>query len=262
MVAVVPEQNRLYVWSRLTGTTTGTACGAFDLWALDLGSISEGCAPCKPAWTQLHPAGLPTGETLVTAASFYNPGDHRLYVWEPFDDTNACAWSVFDPVAGTWTRLAELSTNCTEYMSLVVDPVKQVSIAIGSAGSADPGGNFWMDISAGSAHAVHHPTVDSSCAGLANASSPALTWDSRRQQVVGYPGSGGAIYTVSVDTQAGAITCASESYGSTVGVDVPEDNNASGGAGEVFNKLHYDAPDDAYVLSDNPDQPAWVLNRR
>jgi hypothetical protein len=230
------------------------------LWALDLTSVNMSCAPnCNAAWTQLSPAGLPTTEVLVSAHAAYNPTDGKIYVFEPFDQTESGTVSVFDPIKNTWTKLNSLPTNSTLYLDIAIDAAQNLMLIMGSSGdSSAPSGNFWVDLSGADGYAFHHPGVDSSCSTLAAASGPALDYDSARNRIVGWPNSGNTLYFPTINKSSGSITCSSVSAGSTAGSDYPQPTGYDGGASETLGKFHYDSLNDIYVLHNNYNQPGWV----
>ena len=42
---VAANTNKLYVWARITGDTAGDGCGEFKMFALDLTTVNQSCAP-------------------------------------------------------------------------------------------------------------------------------------------------------------------------------------------------------------------------
>jgi Purple acid Phosphatase, N-terminal domain len=257
---VAPNTNKLYRWSVIAGTAGGTACANFNLWALDLTSVNQSCAPnCSASWTQITPSGLPTTEVIVSAHAAYNPADGKIYVFEPFDQTENGTVSVFDPVKNTWKKLNSLPTNSTLYLDIAVDASQNLMLIMGSSGdSTAPSGNFWVDLSGADGYAFHHPGVDSSCSALAASDGPALDYDSVRHRIVGWPNSGNKLYFPTINKSSGTITCSSVSAGSTAGTDYPQPTGYDGGASETFGKFHYDSLNDIYVLHNNSNQPGWV----
>ncbi|MGB6685790.1 MAG: fibronectin type III domain-containing protein [Candidatus Acidiferrum sp.] len=257
---VAPNTNKLYRWATLAGTTGGTACATFSLWALDLSSVNMSCAPnCSASWTQLTPAGLPSTEVLLSAHAAYNPVDGKIYVYEPFDQTESGTVSAYDPVKNTWTKLGSLPTNSTLYLDVAIDASQNLMLIMGSSGdTTEPSGNLWVDLSGADGYAFHHPAVDSSCATLAAADGPGLDYDSARHRIVGWPNTGNTLYFPVINKSSGSITCSSVNAGSTAGTDFPEPTGFDGGAGETLGKLHYDSLNDIYVLHNNYNQPGWV----
>jgi hypothetical protein len=257
---VAPNTNKLYRWAVIAGTSGGAACANFNLWALDLTSVSMACAPnCSANWTQLAPSGLPSTEALVEAHGAYDPVDGKIYVFEPFNAQEQATLSAYDPVKNVWTKLGGLSTNATLYMDIAVDASQNLLLIMGSSGdSINPSGNFWVDLSGADGYTFHHPGVDSSCSTLAAAGGPGLDYDSARHRLIGWPNSGNAIYFPTIDKASGNITCTTVSAGSTPGTDYPQPTGFDGGATETLGKFHYDALNDLYVLHNNYNQAGWV----
>lgn len=262
---VSPETNKLYVWARIGYDTADNGCATFQMWSLDLSTVNQACAPnCSGTWAQVTPAGLPATEGIVMASATYNPADKKAYVFESFDAVNDGAFSVFDPVANTWTRMNRTSTNTTLYMSAGVDAAKQIMVAVGNNNDApNPGGIYWMDISPGSAHAVHNAILDPTCNAITAVNAPPLTYDTRRQELVGLvPGNFQNFYIIDVNTLTNIATCPSESYGTVEGTSFPEHFNFDSGANSpMFHKFQYNEADDNYLLSANWDKTAWTLKR-
>jgi len=253
-----PRLNRLYIWARITGDTLGDGCASFNMWSLDTTTISQSCAPtCSASWAQITPAGLPSSENIVMSSAAPDLSSGLIWVWESFNGNGVASISKFDDVANTWTKTASLSTNATLYGSLGVDTLNQAVVVMSTPNDApNPGGSFWCDISTGCT-SINHPSLDASCSPIAINGS-ALTYDTLRQELVGWPGSGGTVYIVNVNKLSNTVTCVAESYGTVIGTDIPESFN---GGTPMFNKFHYDAPDDLYMLCANINTTCWKLKR-
>lgn len=263
---VAPNTNKLYRWAVIAGTAGGDACANFNLWALDLSTVNMACAPsCNAQWTQISGV-MPTSEGLVEAHGVFNHTDGKIWTWEPYGNAGGSAGcvGVFDPVAITFSHKQCLSTNSAEYMDLAIDESQDVAMIMGNSG-CQPGcaeptftGQIWVDLTGADGYALHKPSVDPSCATLAAAQSPGLDYDSARQTIVGWPGSGNTLYFPHVNKSSGSITCTTVNAGSTQGTDFPNPMGTDGGAGGTLGKFHYDPLNDIYVLDVVFDQPAWV----
>lgn len=260
---VADNTRQLLVGPRITGDVSGNGCSTTRLFALDLNTVSQACAPtCSQVWTELHPAGWITSETIIMMSGAYNHADGKVYTYESFNSTGNYSIGRLDLIANTFTKLSQGSTNATLYGSLGIDEANQAIVVFSTPNDApNPGGVFWCDLVTNCA-SILHPALDASCSAL-GINGSALTYDTVRQELVGWPGSGGTVYIVSVTKGSpGNVTCAPETYGTVAGVSFPEKFNANNGnTTPMFNKFHYDAPDDLYMLCANIDTTCWKLKR-
>jgi hypothetical protein len=243
----LPNQDEMFVFG---GSLDRCGFAGNSTWTLQLSSVLTSCAPnCAAKWAKQSPASVPAAVYGVTTA--YD-NEHGL-VW--LNDENNL-WS-YDPSAKQFTRRGN-ARSCYHGTG-VFDPEDQYFIQLDGCA---PYLSFWK-AATGSGVSQKNPALDSSCAGLVkanyngNSGYPGLAWDPIEKVVVGYANGGNVLYLLSPKTW----TCKTETYGSSQGVDYPQDDAPTEGGG-TFKRFNYFPNLDLFVLCNDPRNDCWYLRRR
>jgi hypothetical protein len=171
----------------------------------------------------------------------------------------------------SWT-LAGSGFNGEGYHSdAVIDPDRDYIVHVGNNPPSDSIG-YWplAGYKLGGAQIQHvTPTLDPSClnmmstwASLQNTTTITTTYvgiayDPIGRRIVMWPGAGNVIWYM--DT--GTWTCTSETYGSTMGVDYPQNTDTEGdpSATGTFSRFGYFPAYDIFVLCNDPRKDCWYL---
>src|SRR5262249_44358620 len=130
----------------------------------------------------------------------------------------------YNPATNTLSPKANISLG---YHSVgVVDPDDKLFIIIGPQSTSPMEGILYFDISSTSTFTLTRPTT-SNCGPVTNGAFATgqwpqyqgLAWDPISHLVVIYPNGGNVLYLLNPKTW----TCTTESYGSSQGVDYPQD---------------------------------------
>jgi hypothetical protein len=246
-LAYLPNQDEMF-----SSGGSLNACGFAGnaTWTLQLSSVLASCAPnCSAIWTKQNPKNVPAANYGITTA--YDTVQNILWL---NDDNNL--WS-YDPVANQFTKRASVS-SCY-HGTAVFDPADQYFIHIDGC---TPKLSYWSTAGKSSLN-QKNPAVDASCEGLfssslnGNSGYPGVVWDPIDKAVVAYPNAGNVLYLLHPKTW----TCTTETYGSTQGVDYPQDNAPTEGGG-TFKHFNYFPKLDLYVLCNDPRSDCWYLSRR
>jgi hypothetical protein len=249
-IVYIPGQDEM---ASFAGATSPNGNGTENVWLLGMGSVLASCAPnCNPNWTDL---GAIMSSGSVGTVSGYDPNTQGVWVATQND------LFFFDPATNALSTKATMSLG---YHSVgVVDPVDNYFIIIGPQNASPEEGILYFDISSTSTFTLNRPTTTNcgpvTSGAFANGEWPqyqGLAWDPVSQQVVIYPNGTNTLYLLNPKTW----TCTSETYGSTQGVDYPQDtvinNLGSNGTWKHFN---YDPGLDVFVVCNDPYNDCWYL---
>jgi hypothetical protein len=222
-----------------------------SVWKLELSSVTASCAPnCNPQWTMVA-----TNSDIgsVGNTSDYDPNTGLVWM------ANQNVIGTIDPASGAYTRKAFTST--TYLATGVIDPVHKYYIYLGAMNDVpgQPTGVTYWSIAAGSTFTQNQPTLNAACNAANWGTYPGAQWDPIDQVVVVYPSQGNVLYLLNPATW----TCTTETWGSTQGVDYPQNSNSESNGADQFTFKHfaYFPNLDAYVLINDAQQDAWILHR-
>ncbi len=177
-------------------------CGNFSnsIWMLN---------PVSMTWAQhlptIHPNPGQNGSVPQTA---YDPFSRTIYEVE----TNTGIFWKYDPVADTWTRLADVAACGLLNMTAAIDPGRRLYFCVGNGG--------FYEITLKAPHKVARP-VGRGCAGLLSAAGPGFDYDPVQKRMVGWAG-GDVVYVYDPDTD----TCTAQTYSG--GPGAPQANGTYG----------------------------------
>lgn len=119
--------DQLWVFGGSLGCASGG--GTFDLWSLDLSSVTDSCAPnCTPKWHGPLGQGSvhPTATANLGAVMFYNPKTATLWV------NDRAGWYEYTPATDTYVGRQDfpmgLGTSCE------LDPQDNIVVCMGNDG--------------------------------------------------------------------------------------------------------------------------------
>jgi hypothetical protein len=229
--------------------------GMFKTWLFDLTTNT---------WADMHANTGPydpenPGGFLATTGSNCN--------FDPNTGTQGSVWCMqsgalwilrYDVALNQWTRVTSYGTFPTTSgglgMTSVIDPVRKLWIFVGDSytGNTNTPGPFKMyavDISSGSTYAVQDWSASvSGCSGL-GVDSPGLAYDTSRNKIVGYPGTGNTVYTF----DSAALSCTTQTFSGGPTTDSGTSQTGTFGRWQYFPALG------AYALANSTTQDAFLL---
>jgi hypothetical protein len=224
-IVMVPDKNRLYMWSGANNSISTNYIG--DTWTYDFGTKK---------WREIVTATHPF--TSFEQTMTYDPNTRRLVLFAgapaAYDDGNA-AW-LFNVDTETW-ELATTPTTPSARMSqtMVYDPVRRVSWMFGGGPYPNPGSELWTF----DASSRIWQRITPINAGPAPRRFTSMAYDSRHDVILlwGGIGSGTTVYADTWVFQPGTRTWTQLTPPSS---PPPVSLNAE--------DLAYDAENDAFVL--------------
>lgn len=252
----VPYQNKLYSFG---GAVANVGFFSSEVWALDMTSKS---------WTMVGP---PFSKSPGYPTSAYNPSNGHIVM----HDKN---WSLFDydPHTNAWTTLTT-SYHIDDGTTAAIDPVNNLLVVVGSAGTADNTSYPSLPTS----HTVQvfllsapYTMQSWSAAGCdLTYRSGGLAWDSALGLMVGYPGGGNQFYFLNtgpnpVVTPFGSVPShqcldvpISPNPTPVKGIDYPPDPEGSSRDANfgIYGRFEYVPSLDVFVVMNDHTQDVWIL---
>jgi hypothetical protein len=241
------------------GSLNDCGNGSKATWELALSSVPQSCAVvngtspgCTSSWT-LETSDYAGGETNITTAydSIHN------VVWA-YDSSQFYEYSF---ASNTWAVANTNGGGTTgDFLgTMVFDDFDQYVIRIAGPYS-DPGAIRYWSVANGSSYTLNTPALDGSCGNPSSGTGifvgyPGVAWDPVGHVAVIYPGSGNQIYLLNPQTW----TCTTESYGSTLGVDYPQNQNPS--VNGMIKRFNYFPALDVFIMVNDYANDAWELHR-
>lgn len=244
--AYLPDQDEFFSVGGATGYC-GYAASA-GTWTLQMSSVVDSCAPtCSSNWTFQGNENFVNSYGILTA---YDTVRHLLW---GMDETTLRS---FNPATNTWTTVASGGFNLGPNSGTAVyDPYDQYFIVVGHDSTGGGHSIQYISTASGSSYTLVEPTIDSSCSALDN-SFNGSAWDPIERAVVTYNSSGNSVYVINPHTWL----CYTDSYGSTKGVDYPQDQNAQGTG--IISRFNYNPTFDVFTVCNDPENDCWYLRRR
>jgi hypothetical protein len=189
----------------------------------------------------------------VGDTSDYDPNSGLIWM------ANQNVIGTIDPATGAYQRQA--STSTTYLATGVIDPVHEYFLYVGGMNDVpgQPTGITYWSIAPGSSFTQHQPTLNAACNADNWGTYPGAQWDPIDKVVVIYPSQGNVLYLLNPATW----TCTTETWGSTQGVNYPQNSNSEKNGADQFTFKHfaYFPNIDAYVLINDAINDAWILHR-
>ena len=250
------------------GALNVTGGASNHTWTLAMNSINASCAPdCDPNWED-------------TGTTYSGPGTGTMAHWDP--NTNYI-WMYGSNIGNTlyvmsasnltgWTQAGGGFNGQGYHSDGVIDPDREYFVHVGNNPPSD-GIGYWplAGYKIGSGAQVKHvtPTLDGSCVSMMSTwasqqntttvttSYVGIDYDPIGKRIAIWPGTGNTVWYI--DT--GTWTCTSETYGSTQGVDYPQntDTEDDPSATGTFTRFGYFPAYDIFVLCNDPKNDCWYL---
>ena len=255
-VQYVPYQNKLYSFG---GAVANGGFLSQEVWTLNMGTAT---------WTLLGPPYSLSPGYPTTA---YNPNTGHILMHDK-------SWTFldFDPNTGNWTTLSS-SYTIDDGTTAVVDPVNNLFVVVGAAGTTDNLG--YPNVPTTHTVQVFFLTPPYSMQNWNDPScdltyrSGGLAWDSALGLVVGYPGGGNQVYLLNTGGQAvvtpfGTVQpqkCLdvpiSLNPSPVKGVDYPQDPEGSGNDQNlgINGRFAYFPSLDTFAMVNDPTKNAWTM---
>jgi hypothetical protein len=244
---------------QIGGALNNDGFASHSVWTLDLSSVNSACAPdCDPAWTN---TGLTVPDANVGTMAKIDP--NTGYIWLA---QQTGLWMLDSAsVSSGFTQVG--STSMGYHGVGVIDPEDGYFIDVHAFGDTPRNIGYWniKGWKPGSGNLIQQTApIDSVCAAMFSTATtnkwayPGLQWDPLGHRVTIYPGGGNAIYYLYPKTW----TCQSDTYGSTQGVDYPQNTFTQLGveaAMGTFTRFGYFPNLDVYVLCNDPNKNCWYL---
>jgi hypothetical protein len=249
-LAYVPVQDVALMSS---GSLNYCGNGSSATWSLAMSSIPTSCgttnpsssAPaCSPAWAQVGSSGSHADTNQTTC---YDSLNNQVLM---MDSASIYGYS---PATKTWS-LKNSSAFFGDYLgTCVYDSYDELAVRIAGAYGSNPAAIRTWSTAPGSKYAMVNRGVDSSCTNVAVAY-PYVAYDPIHRELVSVPATGSnTIYHVDTSNW----TCWTETVGTTLGVDYPQDTYANvqtrGKHFMYFPELNI------YVLWNNHASDVWYL---
>jgi hypothetical protein len=242
----LPKQDAMWAFG---GALNNCGFPGDGTWTLALSSVLASCAPnCSSTWTQQNPSHVPSPQ--VGNTTDYDPNTGLVWMATQYELDS------YDPTANNFTLRA--STSLSYFSTGVIDPVDEYFVILGGAGNggAAQGITYWS-LASGSTFTQNQPTP-TNCGTALQQSYPGAQWDPIDKVIVIYPNAGNTLYLLNPTTW----TCTTETWGSTQGVDYPQNSaQTETGYGLTFKHFAYFPNLDLYALCNDAPNNCWTLHR-
>jgi hypothetical protein len=215
-VVYVPSKDELFI---VAGAEAALSSGAAsDTWTFSFATATWTRRPDAPQGSD----GAVTGYDPNTDSVFYQSND-ALYQ--------------YDVATNTWSS-ALSNTPITDHQFAVVDPKDRLFIVMGANG--EPGGGLLVsDINPAHNNYTLKQWTQTGCDAINNIAYPGLTWDSARNQLVGWTGTGNTVYVGAVDIAGQKISCTAVTH--------PNGPTVPGAANGLYGRFQYAPSLDLFV---------------
>lgn len=271
-LAYIASANVMYAFAGSLACTLGTS--GLDTWTIPLGNLSS-----STQWQHMDPTltlqgahpGATGSNTGLGAIADYDPNSGLVFV------ADGDALYNYSYTTNTYTQMTpHYGFWISEALYGGIDPVRKLFIAMGNC----PGGScsavngvIVADISNLNSTTEQNWTAatlaDPNCAeflaGGANEipsseQYPAITYDTVANTFVGWPNEGNSIYIMTPDVANERLTCQKLTFaGGPPNASHRASPNTTNG---TFGRFRYFPALDAFVLMNDPYQPAYVLRLR
>jgi hypothetical protein len=243
----LPKQDAMWAFG---GALNNCGFPGNGMWVLSLNSVLASCAPnCSATWTKQSPTYVPGGQVGNTTDYDPNTGLVWMATQNELDS--------YDATANNFTRQAY--TSLSYFSTGVIDPVHKYFVILGGAGTAGAGqGITYWSLASGSNFTQIQPTP-TNCGTALQQTYPGAQWDPIDKVIVIYPNAGNTLYLLNPVNW----TCTTETWGSTQGVDYPQNSvRTETGVGLTFKHFAYFPNLDLYALCNDAAHNCWTLRRR